>query len=203
MMFHASKYEKAIIPAVYGCYSVTPEDDITKSLWTVLMSAAVNGIRLDAAWNSMNDEQRGIFLEDLKAQLKIFRTMSQPYIGRIGHQYTRNIIDIVRTTYMGPSETEASFDDWYLSRIHNSTIKRLFALLLFATRTKGSYVLSHLDLLPWNILVDPTTYKLNGIVDFENSGFFPDYMEYAAAMTLVEHDKCRLYSSSPHWYQSQ
>jgi Phosphotransferase enzyme family len=190
MMLHASKCEKAMVPAVYGCYSVIRvKDDVPQSPWTVLTSAAVNGIRLDEAWASMNDEQRGNFREDLKAQLKTFRTMSQPYIGRVRHQHTRNIFDIVRTTYMGPFETEAKFDDWCLSRIHNSTTKRLFTFLLSATRKNGPYVLSHLDLRPWNILVDPTTYKLNGIVDFENSGFFPDYMEYAAAMTLVEHPK--------------
>ena len=115
MMLHASKCEKAMVPVVYGCYRVTPEDASTKSPWIVLISAAVDGIRLDEAWGPMNDEQRRTFREDPKAQLKTCRTMSQPYIGRVGHQHTRNIFDIVRTTYMGPFENESKFDDWCLS----------------------------------------------------------------------------------------
>lgn len=41
----------------------------------------------------------------------------------------------------------------------------------------------------WNFLVHPTTHKLVGIIDFEDSGFYPEYVEYAVAMTLTQHDK--------------
>ncbi|RKP34406.1 kinase-like domain-containing protein, partial [Dimargaris cristalligena] len=39
--------------------------------------------------------------------------------------------------------------------------------------------LTHGDLLPRNIMVDPDTCQITGILDWEFSGFYPEYWEYS------------------------
>jgi len=43
--------------------------------------------------------------------------------------------------------------------------------------TTDSYVLCHNDLAPQNILVDPDTFKIVSIIDWEFAGFYPSYFE--------------------------
>ena len=43
-------------------------------------------------------------------------------------------------------------------------------------------VLTHGDLAAWNILVDEKTHRLVGIIDWEYSGWYPEYWEYACAL---------------------
>jgi RIO-like serine/threonine protein kinase len=47
------------------------------------------------------------------------------------------------------------------------------------------FVLTHGDLNPWNIQVQNTGsgWQICGILDWERSGFLPDYAEYTIAMT--------------------
>ncbi|KAK1763750.1 hypothetical protein QBC33DRAFT_580912 [Phialemonium atrogriseum] len=52
----------------------------------------------------------------------------------------------------------------------------------------GAFVLTHGDLTPRNFLVQGGV--ITGIVDWERSGFFPEYAEYAFAMALCHgHEK--------------
>lgn len=45
----------------------------------------------------------------------------------------------------------------------------------------NKFVLTHGDLLPQNIIVRDG--RITGIVDWEYSGFFPEYLEYALAVS--------------------
>ncbi|KHN94694.1 Phosphotransferase family protein [Metarhizium album ARSEF 1941] len=57
-----------------------------------------------------------------------------------------------------------------------------------ARGTPNRFVLTHCDLTPRNIMAENG--RVTGIVDWERSGFFPEYAEYAFAMKLChEHEK--------------
>ena len=55
------------------------------------------------------------------------------------------------------------------------------ALLDMLPRSQAS-VFTHGDIAPRNILVDRESFELTGFVDWEHSGWYPDYWEYANIM---------------------
>lgn len=58
----------------------------------------------------------------------------------------------------------------------------------------AEFVLCHTDLAPGNILVNPTTYRITGILDWEFAGFYPEYFElplWTAADRDQYGDMCR------------
>lgn len=113
------------------------------------------------------------------------RTLTQPFIGRINQQPTRNLYDTTFTRYCGPFEDEKSFDEWCVNRLYGgvSQHKKWQKILEKQRRTSsGRFVLTHGDLSPRNILVQGSI--ITGIIDWELSGFFPEHVEYATAVGL-------------------
>lgn len=109
----------------------------------------------------------------------------QPFIGRINRHPTRNLYDTTFTRYCSSFEDEKSFDDWRVSRLYGGSVqqKKWQQILEKQRRTSsGRFVLTHGDLSPRNILVRGST--IIGIIDWELSGFFPEYVEHATAVGL-------------------
>ncbi|KAE8357148.1 kinase-like domain-containing protein [Aspergillus caelatus] len=133
---------------------------------------APQGESLDNVWHTMTKAERKSIKEQLKEQLRLFRQCTQPYIGRINRQETRNFYDRIHFHFMGPLRPKRSLKIW--------------ARLLPGMRGTGeqTFVLTHGDLAARNIMVKDG--KIAGIVDWEYSGLFPEYMEYA--MATVIHD---------------
>lgn len=183
MMDFASKSHAEIrVPGVLGCYDILP--DIS-----VMVSDLVPGVRLDKVWPSMNQDQRDSIKVQLKEQVHLFRTCTQPFIGRVNRQPVRNSYDRAQFRFMGPFDSELEFDKWCLSRLKSPVAKLKWKLVLSKLRPKSprsSFVLTHGDLAARNIIVNDG--RITGIVDWEHSGFFPDYMEYAAAMSIGNHE---------------
>ncbi|KAH8673400.1 hypothetical protein BX600DRAFT_455187 [Xylariales sp. PMI_506] len=118
------------------------------------------------------------------------RTCTQTFIGRVGRQHVRNVYDRIPQTYCGPFADEEEFDNWCLARLRNRLVRWKWQRVLKHNRrdTPATFVLTHGDLTPRNILVKDGA--ITGIVDWEKSGFFPEYAEYAFAMSLChEHEK--------------
>lgn len=119
------------------------------------------------------------------------RACTQPFIGRVGRKPTRNVYDRLVQTYCGPFPDEEAFDEWCLARLTCNPLSRWrWRRWVERERPKsaGAFVLTHGDLTPRNIMVQGSV--ITGIVDWERSGFFPEYAEYAFAMKLChEHEK--------------
>ncbi|KAL4778869.1 hypothetical protein BJX76DRAFT_362322 [Aspergillus varians] len=110
---------------------------------------------LDKVWHSLTKAQKNIIKNQLNEQLHLFRTITQPYIGRINHQETFNFFDRLHFHFMGPFETEEEFDEFCLARVKSPTARSVWQHLLPKMRTKGSskFVLTHGDLAARNIMV--------------------------------------------------
>ncbi|GES61250.1 phosphotransferase family protein [Aspergillus terreus] len=149
----------------------------------VTVSDRVRGEPLDQVWHTMESStQEGIKLQ-LRKELEKFRKCTQPYIGRIHQQKTHNFFQRTGKESMGPFQSEKEFDKWCLSRIENVFVREFWRPCLPAMRRKSSrFVLTHGDLAARNIMVHDG--QITGIVDWEYSGFFPEYMEYAVAMAI-------------------
>lgn len=177
MMHFASQQPGILAPKVLGCYDVEPEIIAT-------VTDLVPGESLDKVWHSLNFEQKKSIKAQLKEQIRLYRTHSQPYIGRINHQETFNFFDRLHFNFMGPFKSEEEFDEWCLARVKSPIAHAFWKNQLPKMRAGGSgrFVLTHGDLSARNIMVKDG--KITGIIDWEYSGFFPEYMEYALATVI-------------------
>ncbi|KAI1977057.1 hypothetical protein LOZ53_002476 [Ophidiomyces ophidiicola] len=178
MMHFASQQPGLLAPRVIGCYDIPPR--ITTTVTNILA-----GESLDKVWPSMTKEQQNSIKTQLKEQIRLMRTCTQPFIGRLGRQQTLNFYDRLEFNFMGPFETEEAFDDWCLERVSSPLFRTLWKRLLPGMRAKNGeqrFVLTHGDLAARNIMVADG--KITGLVDWEYSGFFPEYMEYALATVI-------------------
>ncbi|OJD26520.1 hypothetical protein ACJ73_02101 [Blastomyces percursus] len=78
---------------------------------------------------TLDEQQRRSIKEQLANHLKLFRSCTQPCIGRINRQPTHNPYEGIGTKFMGPFDSEAGFDEWCLSRIKNSFEKNKWRAL--------------------------------------------------------------------------
>lgn len=182
MMNYASQQPEILAPRVLGCYDIEPEVIAT-------VTDLIPGKSLDKVWHTLNKPQRDSIKSQLKEQLRLFRTCTQPYIGRINRQETFNFYDRLHFNFMGPFESEEEFDNWCLARVKSSVGKALWKRLLPKMHGqeqqppgKKGFVLTHGDLAARNIMVQDG--RITGIVDWEYSGFFPEYMEYVLATEI-------------------
>lgn len=185
MMDHAAR-NGVLAPRVLGVYDIVTTSR-RRPLARVMVSDRVPGESLKDVWHDLSAAQQASVKEQLRAQLACMREITQPFIGRVGHLSARNNYERIATRHdCGPFENEAAFDDWCLQRIqHRSSISRWkWKRLLDRERlaSSGRFVLTHGDLTPRNIMVKDGL--VTGIVDWDRSGFYPEYAEYAFAMAL-------------------
>ncbi|KLP14639.1 uncharacterized protein LW94_8072 [Fusarium fujikuroi] len=180
-MMHYAATHGVLAPKVRGVYDVITRRPIAR----VMISERVPGVPLVDVWQNMSQAEQASIKEQLRAQIKQMRTLIQPYIGRIDKQPTRNIYNTTFVRHCGPFEDEESFDEWCLARLPGGSFQRWkWKRVLEKQRRKstGRFVLTHGDLSPRNIMLDGST--ITGIIDWELSGFYPEYVEYAVAMGL-------------------
>ncbi|GAD92240.1 predicted protein [Paecilomyces variotii No. 5] len=145
----------------------------------------VPGKFLGDVWGSLNDSERVSIKEQLKDQIRRFRECTQEYVGRINNKPARNPYQGIRREYIGPFATEKEFDDWCLDRI--PSFKRWYWEWRLSRLRPDNlrFVLTHGDLFPRNIMVENA--KVTGILDWENSGFSPEYVETAVAVGIYDY----------------
>ncbi|KAF9781919.1 hypothetical protein IL306_012766 [Fusarium sp. DS 682] len=180
-MMHYAATHGILAPKVRGVYDIVTNRPIAR----VMVSERVPGVPLVDVWQNMSQDEKSSIKEQLRKQIQRMRTLTQPYIGRIDRQPTRDIYNTTFVRHCGPFEGEEAFDNWCLARLRGGTFQRWkWRRVLENQRRKstGRFVLTHGDLSPRNILVEGST--IAGIIDWELSGFYPEYVEYAVAMGL-------------------
>ncbi|RKL46818.1 hypothetical protein BFJ72_g2558 [Fusarium proliferatum] len=180
-MMHFAAAHGVLAPRIRGVYDVITKRPIAR----VMVSERVPGMPLVDVWQNMSQAEQASIKEQLRTQIKRMRTLVQPYIGRIDKQPTRNIYNTTFVRHCGPFEDEEAFDNWCLDRLSGGTIQRWkWKRVLERQRRKstGRFVLTHGDLSPRNIMVNGST--ITGIIDWELSGFYPEYVEYAFSLGI-------------------
>ncbi|KAI7770183.1 hypothetical protein LZL87_002554 [Fusarium oxysporum] len=165
-MMHYTATHGVLAPKVRGVYDIVTKRPVAR----VMVSEHVPGVPLVDVWQAMSEHMR---------------TLVQPYIGRIDRQPTRNIYNTTFVRHCGPFEDEEAFHNWCLDRLPGGTIQRWRwkkVLERQQRKSTGRFVLTHGDLSPRNIMVDGST--ITGIIDWELSGFYPEYVEYAFAIGI-------------------
>jgi aminoglycoside phosphotransferase (APT) family kinase protein len=163
----------------------------------LMVTDFVPGVPLDTVWSTLNETDRAGIKQQLQEQIALFRNCSIPYIGRIGDDATfPDPYRPFRGYFIGPFQDESAFDDHKVQEFekrangHNAKILKTHLDALRGTYSKR-FVLTHVDLNSRNIHVERKdgSWQISGILDWERSGFFPEYMEYAVAMTTVSHNQ--------------
>ncbi|KAL4961120.1 uncharacterized protein BDV14DRAFT_204118 [Aspergillus stella-maris] len=129
-MMRSTSQQGILAPRILGCYDVDPEVIAT-------VTDVVPGQSLDKAWPSLTKQQKNKIKSQLQGQVPLFRTITQPYIGRINRQETFNFFDRLHFHFMGPFESEGEFDDFCLNRVKSSTARSLWRRLLPGMRAKS------------------------------------------------------------------
>jgi hypothetical protein len=181
-MMQCAATHGVLAPKVRGIYDIY--NSRTELLARVMVSERVPGIPLADAWEGYNDADKSAIKDQLRHQLARIRACTQPYIGRIGYQKLRNVYDIT-DTFCGPFDTEKAFDDFCVKCLFGG-FRTQWKWKRFLRRDRkqrsSTFVLTHGDLTPGNIIVQGNV--ITGIIDWEFSGFCPEYAEYAIALGL-------------------
>ena len=194
-MMHYAATHGVLAPLVRGVYEVLVGDEC---LARVMVSDRVPGVPLVDVWQDMTAADQAAVKDQLRVQLARMRACIEPAIGRMGGKPTRNVYDGPLGTAFGPFADEEAFDSWCLARVWRiPLVRNVWKWLLSSEREKrrggggdagaGRFVLTHGDLTPRNIMVQGNV--VTGIIDWELSGFFPEYAEYAFARLCHAHEE--------------
>lgn len=190
---HYAATNGVLAPKILGFYNIL-NTTAEKPLATAMVSERVPGVPLVNLWLDLSEAEQTSIKDQLRTQLARMRSCTQPYIGRVHHQPAWCAYERLTETYCGPFSTEKEFDAWCLARLGRARgpmVRWKWARILARERKSehlleeqagaaDCFVLTHGDLTPRNIMVQDGA--ITGIVDWERSGFFPAYAEYAYAM---------------------
>lgn len=140
----------------------------------------LGGVQLDSAWSSLDSSAQARTLSQLKsyfAELHALRPPTSPgWIGSCskGPAYDHRIINVITC---GPFASVKEFHDMLMA-----PAGKIFPDLIPKYRPRlpdnDEIVFAHGDVSWENILVDPTTGHVTGIIDWEMAGFWPRWWEY-------------------------
>ncbi|KAK0665417.1 kinase-like domain-containing protein [Cercophora samala] len=170
-----------LAPNVRGVYDIITHRPLAR----VMVSELVPGVSLDEVWHGLTAGEQSSIKAQLRTQFTRMRACKQPFIGRLGRQPAPNNYDSMGNTQLGPFDSEEKFDEWCLARLSGNALSRWKWKKFVEKERRGSsgnFVLTHGDLTPRNIMVKDG--QVTGIIDWERSGFYPEYAEYAFAMKL-------------------
>ncbi|KAJ4312665.1 hypothetical protein N0V84_009809 [Fusarium piperis] len=137
----------------------------------------IQGQQLDKLWPDMSTEQKKDIAHQLREMVERMRSVTPPphFIGACDGTEIRDTRQYF-TYHSPPCRDEKAFNEFLLSGLYGQTpplVREAFSRRL---RTDHRIFLSHCDLTPRNILVQDG--KIQGLVDWEDSGWYPEYWEY-------------------------
>ncbi|CAJ2508896.1 Uu.00g139220.m01.CDS01 [Anthostomella pinea] len=164
-----------------------PIDLVSDTTGSYLLTSRLPGKPLGLCIDIMIDEQMSILVKDLVCCLKQLRsipkTVSPEFeitdtLGNACHDArvnAANEYDPERGDFIGPFATKKDFND----------VLRAYHLPEVVHREGHRIVLRHGDLNMRNILIENG--RFSGIVDWEMSGWYPEYWDYTKAHFITKY----------------
>ena len=176
----------------YGDHADTPHAPVS------ILMTRLPGKDMGQVYETLSDDEKDTILRELKYYLDGMRKWGNPWGDRICSTIGTGIRSIrIPFHFVQPCESEQKFNDYLIhDTSHLSTLsKQQFQALLAKAKEMRSMphriVFSHGDLQHHNLLVHEG--HLSGFIDWEASGWYPDYWEYTTPM--------RFGGESSWWYQ--
>ena len=161
----------------------------------------IPGLTLESVWTQLRKELKISLSNRLSQILLKLRELKQSKDDLLGGVAGEGCKDSRRHTRISqkPIRSIAEFEDFVFSNPHFGGSVYIKLLRGMLQSHKPSVVFSHGDLRPANIMVQPDQqggYNVSAILDWEMSGFYPDYWESVKAtntMAPQEEDDWYLY----------
>lgn len=173
----------SVVPQVFGIVTVSDRPGKTG-----LLLQRQSGTLLIALWPTLAREERMIVKDRLRDLLVRMRKHLFDYYGRPGGRPYTTYVDCT-TEYHAFCSTRAEWDQSRIQALRKvapdieiSESRRLaLEEAQRETRCDDRPVLTHGDLFDRNLLVDPNTLEVTGIIDWEDALIAPAHYEYALA----------------------
>lgn len=175
---------KIPIPEVYDAYT----DDETGRVCIIMEK--VEGQTLNEAWPGYNDADKETVIQQLREYFNELRSLKSSIISCTdGSPCDDQYFDDNIGGY-GPYSTEEDFNQglinaWTKGREDDALI-RFLCRTLRHNMQGHEFVMTHNDFAPRNILVRGS--RIVAILDWELSGYFPEYWEFAKAIWRPDWD---------------
>ncbi|KAI2820995.1 hypothetical protein CBS63078_1696 [Aspergillus niger] len=191
MVFVEDNTRTVPVPKVFAYYTHGPfnrdADDYGSLYDTYIFMSFIEGQSLDRVWetyDSITKAQISTQLKDYIGELRqIGNGNGSYYIGSVG---PGPVTDPILENYhnKGPFTSEDEFNNTLVKAYQAQAPKRHIKNLLsgMLSQRKHRTVFTHGDLRLANIMVNDG--YVTGIVDWEFSGWYPEYWEFAKALVL-------------------
>ena len=174
----------------------------------------IPGVTLDKIWSKLQQEQKITISSQLNGILLKLRKLRVPDGVILGGTCGEGCKDTRRHTRIcrEPIKTCADFDDFRFSNPIFGSPTYISLLRSMSPHQNANVVFSHGDIRPENIVVqasEPNECAVTGILDWEKSGFYPEYFECLKAtsnMSPVDADDWFMYlphCASPRTYPQE
>ncbi|KJR89219.1 uncharacterized protein SPSK_06474 [Sporothrix schenckii 1099-18] len=165
------------VPQVYNAYT----DDTTGHVRIVM--EFVEGRNLDRAWETYTDSEKQSVVSQLRKYMDELRQITGSYIGSVdGSWCNDHYFDNERGAY-GPFANEDEFNEGIVRALRKSKPYdwvEYYCDIFKEVMVDHKIVMTHNDMDPRNIIVQGS--KVVALLDWELSGYFPEYWEYCKAM---------------------
>ncbi|KAF2750670.1 kinase-like protein [Sporormia fimetaria CBS 119925] len=146
--------------------------------------AAIPGTTLDKVWDKLADETKRKVYETSWSYIEQWRSIPRPAdvpnicLCTADGRYSESIL------VSAPDDDTKGLwtDEDVRNRIYErylSSIPEPKPDLLEGLPRAQTSVFTHADIAPRNIMFDPETQLITGVIDWEYAGWYPDYWEYA------------------------
>lgn len=141
----------------------------------------IDGRPLDEEWDSYDKTQKRGVESQLKKYLEEIRQIPGTFVGSLDGSRCQDQLFDNDPTLSGPFESEAAFQKGLISAMKERGSRPWTDVVIrfIEAMPPHKIVFTHNDIAPRNILVRDA--KVVGIVDWEFSGFYPEYWEYVKA----------------------
>jgi len=171
------KHTDIPVPEVLAAY----QDESTGHVCIVM--EFIEGDTLENVWDSFSPSQKGEIIEQLQSYFSQLRGIKGDFIGSVDRTACEDPLFENELGAYGPFRDENEFNGGIvkaLKRAESSSFVDMIGLMIHSVMKNHDIVLTHGDFAPRNILVRGTT--VVAVLDWELSGFYPEYWEYFKAL---------------------
>jgi len=187
-MLYVAERTSIPVPKLFAAYAYGPLDrdvgDYGSVYDTYIFMEFIEGEDLGKTWEKYTSDEKEMISKDLKKHMKELRSLPAPgYIGSVHEGPVTDCILEWCTTSKGPFKNQDEFNatlaDTYSSKSKGKVGPYIRGML---NARKHGIVFTHGDLRPDNIIVKDG--RVAAIIDWEMSGWYPDYWEFAKALYI-------------------
>jgi aminoglycoside phosphotransferase len=164
--------------------SISDDDDAE----SFILMKRIPGQQLQEAWPKMDENARVRATHELHSYIKQLHCLRPPNPGWIGSCSNGPAYDhrLDNISTCGPFVSVSQFHDFLVAPVKNSPRPDWVTKYRNKLLDNHAIIFIHADLSGENILVDPVSGSITGIIDWEMAGFWPQWWEYRKALFVAK-----------------